>query len=732
MMGEADGSISAQQGTVKADWGLRGVSCADCARKAAAEVRTLPGVDEAEIQVLSGRLVITYDPASLERDHLRRVLDREGIELREDAPSPVTTGIAPRRPALPEAQTWTSRPARRTYLAGVFFFSGLFLHLFTGDPAILSAGPWYLPLSGVFHLAAAAAGGWNFFPGGIRSLLRLRLDMQVLMSIAIVGAVALGEYVEASAIAFLFSLAELMEDFAVDRARNALRSLMAMAPEKARVQRGGEVEEVPVEEVEGGEVLLVRAGERIPLDGTVSEGRGSLDQSPVTGESMPVERSEGEEVYGGSVLSDGYLEVTASGGFETSTLQRIIRLIQEAEQQKAPAEQFVDRFARWYTPSVVGVAVLITVVPPLFFTQPFTVWFLRALILLVIACPCALVISTPVSVVSALTAGARNGVLVKGGRYMEALGTVRTMAFDKTGTLTHGRPRVVEVRGFGGSEEEALRRAAALEERSSHPLARAVVAFAGEEGRGRTPEVTEFEVLTGEGVEGRVDSTRYGVGRPECFRLEGEDRSVVESMESGGRTVILAGPPGGAPELAIALADTVRPDAREALRELRSMGIRLIMLTGDREGTARSIAAELGIDEVRSQLLPEEKVEAVRELKLDGPVAMVGDGINDAPALALADVGIAMGAAGTDTALEIADVALMADDLSRLPYAVRLSTRAVRTIRQNIGASLIIKFTLALGVFPGLVSLITAVLVGDMGASLGVTANALRLVRVRP
>ncbi len=707
------------------------MSCADCARKAAAEVRTLPGVTEADIQVLSCRLMISYDPGALQLDELRKALRTEGIALKEEAGSG-TTG-SPSRPGAPSpSETWTSVPARRTYAAGLFFFLGLGVHLLTSDPVLLAAGFWSLPLSGLFHLAAAATGGWNFFPGGIRSLFRLRLNMQVLMSIAIAGAVAIGEYTEAAAIAFLFGVAELMEDFAVDRARNALRSLMALTPETARVRRDGEVAEVGVEEVAGGDLMLVRAGERIPADGEVVSGEGSVDQSPVTGESMPVERSRGDEVYGGSVLSDGYLEVAASGGFETSTLQRIIRLIQEAEQQKAPAEQFVDRFARWYTPSVVAVAVLIAVVPPLFFAAPFTAWFLRALTLLVIACPCALVISTPVSVVSALTAGARNGVLVKGGRYLETLGRVRTIAFDKTGTLTHGRPEVTDFLSLRGDEETALVRAASLEERSSHPLALAVVGFARSRHIEPDLEVDRFEVLTGEGVEGTVAGVRYAVGRPERFHLEGEDARRVEELEGAGRTVILAGPPGEAPELAFALADTIRVDARGALAELRSAGIRLVMLTGDRQGVAEAIAAELGIDEVRAGLLPGQKMDAVRALRKEGPVAMVGDGINDAPALALADVGIAMGAAGTDTALETADVALMADDLSRLPYALRLSRRADRTIRQNITASLVIKFTLALGVFPGVVSLITAVLVGDMGASLGVTVNALRLARLRP
>lgn len=444
---------------------------------------------------------------------------------------------------------------------------------------------------------------------------------------------------------------------------------------------------------------------------------------------MAVEKGRGDEVFAGSINDAGYVEVRVARLATESTLARIIQLVEEAEEHRAPSEQFVRKFSRVYTPVVTLLALGIMVVPTLAAGGDFTTWFVRGLTLLVIACPCALVISTPVAVVSGITSAARNGVLIKGGTYLEALADVRAVAFDKTGTLTHGRPEVTDVVSLNGvPEDEVIRIAAALESRSQHPVGRAIVAHAGDHG---LPEVTAFESHTGKGVSGEVEGTAYRVGKPDLFAA-GDGSAQVEALQKQGKTVVLVGTDADVLG-AIAVADTVREDAREAVAALHAQGIRhVVMLTGDNEATAAAIAEKLGVDEYRAELLPEQKVEAIRELEARfGGVAMVGDGVNDAPALAASKVGIAMGAAGTDTALETADAALMADDLSKLPYLFRLSSAGRRVIRQNVWASIMIKFVLAAGVFPGMVSLVVAVLVGDMGTSLGVTGNALRLARKR-
>jgi Cd2+/Zn2+-exporting ATPase len=734
-------------GPSHAEWDLRGVSCADCARKAADEVRRLPGVVDADIRVMASQLVLDYDPDALHLDSVRKALATEGIRLaageeagRETPGEMEGTHAAAHHHGIPsfDGSSWVSSRALRTYASGIAFLVGMALHVLTGDPDVFTITHWVLPVSGVAFLVAAAIGGMNFLPSGIRALTRLRLDMHFLMSVAIVGAVIISEFVEAAAIAVLFSFAELLEDHSVDRARNSLRELMTMAPETARVRTDGGMQEMPSVAVGVGAIVVVRAGERIPVDGIIHKGEGCLDQSPVTGESFPVDKEVGETVYAGTVLDDGYLEVETTRAYSESTLQRIVKLVQEAESSRAPAEQFVDRFARWYTPSVVLLALLLSTVPPILLGGAFDVWFLRGLTLLVIACPCALVISTPVSVVSALTAGARRGVLIKGGAHLEALRDVRIIAFDKTGTLTEGRPRLTEVRPINGMDsDQALRIAAALEANSAHPVATAVIDAWRESTGGDVadlPEVDDFSLLTGLGVKGTVEEVAYRLGRPTLFEVDEQLDLAISGLTEQGQTVAVLGPDHGSPVAVIGFADTARAEASATISELRALGIdQIAMLTGDNARTADAVGRQLNVDLVFPALLPDEKMDIIEQLQSEyGRVAMVGDGVNDAPALARADVGIAMGAAGSDTAIETCDVALMADDLSRLPYAVKLSRKAGRVIRQNITASLGLKLALALGVIPGAVTLITAVLVGDMGASLAVTLNAMRLASTSP
>jgi Cd2+/Zn2+-exporting ATPase len=499
------------------------------------------------------------------------------------------------------------------------------------------------------------------------------------------------------------------------------------------VVRGGREVTVAADEVREGEVVVVRPGDRLPVDGTVVEGGSQVNQAPITGESVPVEAEPGDEVFAGSINGDGYLRVETSRVGDESTLGRIVHLIEEAEAHKAPSERFVERFARWYTPTVTAAAVL-TVAVPVLAGGPFETWFLRGLTLLVIACPCALVISTPVAVVSGITAAARHGVLIKGGVHLEALDGVEVFAFDKTGTLTAGHPEVTDVVALDdGEPDRVLALAAAVEARSRHPLARTVVRAARKRGlEPEEPRVEGFEDIRGRGVRARVDGREIRVGVPELFEVDDRLRERVSTFRREGKTVVVVGPP-DRPAGVLAVADRPREEAARALERLREAGVgRIVMLTGDSREAAGPVARELGFDEVETGLLPEEKVERIRALEeRHGPVAMVGDGINDGPALAAATVGIAMGAAGSDTALETADVALMGDELSKLAYLYRLAHRGRGVIRQNIGASLLLKAGLAVGVPLGAVSLIVAVLVGDMGASLGVTANSLRLARVR-
>ena len=584
------------------------------------------------------------------------------------------------------------------------------------------------------------------------------------MTAGVVGALVVDLPFEAATLAVLYSVAELMERYSMDRARNSLRELVELAPDTATVLRDGEEQTVPAESVDVGERVAVRPGERIPLDGVVREGRSAVDESPVTGESVPVDKSRGDKVYAGTIADSGYLEVETTATAGDSTLSRVVELIEDAQSNKTEKERFIDRFAAYYTPIIVAGSALTFLLSPVVFGVTWTEAFRRALTLLVVACPCAFVISTPVSVVSGITSAARNGVLVKGGDHLEAMGAVRAVALDKTGTLTTGDLGVTDVVPLDGTDEaDLLACANALESRSEHPIAAAITAYAAERSVADR-DVTDFEAVAGEGVRADLDGVTHYAGKPGLFEELGFDlghahvetdggaRAVhadavecehgayvdlasetVPHLQSEGKSVVLVGTEDEI-EGIVAVADTVRPEATRAVERLRELGVeRVVMLTGDNERTAQVIGRRVGVDEVRADLLPEDKVRAVEELvKAYDGVAMVGDGVNDAPALAAATVGVAMGAAGTDTALETADAALMGDDLRHLPYLYDLSRRTVGVIRQNVWASLAVKAVLVAGAPLGLVSVAVAIVVGDMGMSLGVTSNAMRLAGVAP
>ncbi|MFB6195167.1 MAG: heavy metal translocating P-type ATPase [Haloplanus sp.] len=766
------------------------MDCASCAQKVGGALDRLEGVVDTQLSPTAGTATVTYDPATTDEAAVVAAIEGAGYEVVDGGEGGDSTGDGGESgdgvSVAPPAEVWTSPRALKTWAGAVFLVVGLLVEfVLTGlnveVATVLSAS---LGVADAAFLAATAVSGYPVVRGGYYSARNRSLDIELLMGAAILAATGIGYFVEAATLAVLFSVAELMETYAMDRARDSLRELVELAPDEATVVTDEGVETRPAEEVAVGEVVAVTPGEKVPLDGVVVEGTSAVDESPITGESVPVDKAPGDEVYAGSIASEGYLEVEVTATAGDSTLAKVIELVQGAEAERTETEQFVDRFAGYYTPLVVALAILTAAVPPLVIAAPMTFdlagvavvlpagwqpWFVRGLTLLVIACPCAFVISTPVSVVSGITSAARNGALVKGGRHLEAMGRVDTVAVDKTGTLTKGELAVTDVVPFGDRDEASvLALAAALERRSEHPIGEAVGDRAAEAGvteRG----VADFESIPGKGVRAVVDGETHYAGNPELFAELGVDlstpadggpasggattdggetvgegasdgvltagRSVeatVADLAAGGKTVVLVGTERGVVG-AIAVADEVRPEAAPAIERLHELGIeRVVMLTGDNEATARAVAEAVGVDEYRASLLPEEKVEAVRELGADGEVAMVGDGINDAPALAAADVGVAMGAAGTDTAIETADVALMGDDLAAVPYLYSLSHTANGVIRQNIWASLGVKALLAVGVPVGLVSVAVAVVVGDMGMSLGVTGNAMRLSRIRP
>ena len=693
-----------------------------------------------EKEVIANRLQRLIEVESLDFDLLDRIVTvrhRDGaVALVEDALRDI--GMAPRRLDDAAASAATADPTGRPGLGGA------------------SRGAWLLGSAGTLALAAEilawvrfeedawpiiamsvvsiVACGPTTFRKGVVALRTLTLNINLLMTIAVIGAIAIGQWPEAAMVTFLFAVAELIESRSVDRARDAIRSLMALSPETARVRRGDSWVEVAANEVRPGDLVQVLPGARVPVDGKITSGTTAIDQAPITGESIPVDRGPGDPAFAGTINQHGAIELEVTAGQSDTTLARIARTIRDAQSQKAPTERFVDRFARWYTPTVVLLAIAIAVAPPLLAAEPFRPWLYKALVLLVIACPCALVISTPVTIVSGLAAAARRGILVKGGVHLEQAARLRMIAVDKTGTLTEGKPALVEVVPMGAiTKDDLLRIAASLEATSTHPLAQAVArAWTGE-----LLAVTDARNIVGKGLEGVVGGTPVSIGSHRLAEERGVCNADVERelarLEASGCSVMVVWSGEHHQILGVlAVADVVRVSSIEAVKALHAEGIKLAMLTGDNSTTAKAVADQVGIDEVDANLLPEDKLATIERLvKEYGSVGMIGDGVNDAPALARASIGFAMGAAGTDTALETADVALMKDDLRGVPELVALSRRTAATLKANIALSIGIKavfFALAL---LGVATLWMAVF-ADMGASLLVAANGLRILRFEP
>jgi Zn2+/Cd2+-exporting ATPase len=689
---------------------VEGMDCHEEVAILERRLKRLSGLEALDADVIGQRLRIKYDAAKLSTGVIAEAVAQTGMRawLEHEEPAPVAASAGTRMQLLAGS--------------GLAFAAGVGVSFFGPPSWAWIPFAMSIALGGVFTARRAAT--------SIRSG---ALDINVLMVIAVAGAIALSEWTEAASVVFLFALAQLLESRAMDRARGAIRALMDLAPVEAIVLRDGHHDRIPVDDVRVGDTILVGPGEKVPLDGRVLAGDSYVNQAPVTGESLPIEKTAGDDVFAGTINGRGALDVAVTRLRRDSTLARIIHLVERAQAQRAPSQAFVDRFSRIYTPVVLALAVVVAFAPPLIASASWATWFYRSLVLLVISCPCALVISTPVSIVSALAAAARKGVLIKGGAHLEKMASIRCIAFDKTGTLTHGRLHVIGVLPMTGVESaEVVRLAASLEARSEHPIGRAIVDYASQTGV-RPVAVEAFQALPGRGAQARLGGHGLVAGSHRLFEERGlcsaEMEASLQTFTDRGCGSVMVAAAGSAVGV-IGVADQPREGARDAIDLLRQQGIaQVILLTGDQESAARTLAESLDLDGYRAALLPEDKVTAVEDLRRRyGSLAMVGDGVNDAPALAAADVGIAMGVAGTDAALETADVALMADELLKIPYALRLSRATMRNIRANIAFSIVLKGAFLILAVTGAATLWMAV-AADMGASLVVIANALRLLR---
>jgi Cd2+/Zn2+-exporting ATPase len=704
---------------------IKGMDCPSCAMNVENAVRKLNGIAKINVDFITGKAAIKYDRSLTNTSEIREAIEKAGYTALEDGMedhkgscSSCSTDIFEEKPPL-----WKQRNIRIIALSSMLLVLGLSIEYVTGTTA----------LSHILFLFVGVISGYSIAKKGISSLLKKRLDMNFLMTIAAVGAFSIGYGEEGASVLYLFFIAEFLEDYAGERARKSIGALVKLAPETAIVMRDGKEVNMHVHDVNINDITVVRPGEKIPLDGIVINGESSVNQAAITGESMPVHKKIGDSVYAGTLNEHGYLEIIVTKRSEDTVVSKIVRLVEEAERKKSPTEKFVDKFARYYTPAVIFLAAGVATVPSLVFGQPFDEWLYKALVLLVISCPCALSISTPVSMISAITGAAKNGVLIKGGNYIEEMAKAKVFVFDKTVTLTEGRPVVTDVLEVNSySANEILEIAASIESLSEHPLARAVVAKA-ESGGMSLKSTSEFKAIPGKGVRGNVNGNKCYIGSPAMFSELSIPfpQAIVRELEEEGKTAILLG--NRECMGIIAIMDKIRDAAPETIIMLKKMGMRVVMLTGDNERIAKAIANKLGIDEYHSGLLPEDKVRIIEELDQKyGKVVMVGDGVNDAPALAKSSVGIAMGAIGSDVALETADIALMHDDISKLPYLLKLSKKTLGIVKENIFTSIAIKGSFAVLAFPGIVTLWMAVAFGDMGLSLLVIVNAMRLALLRP
>ena len=697
-----------QKGNIKT-FDIEGMDCGSCAKSIENHLNTLPAVKNVSVNFSTGKMKIEHSGSV---EDIMSEVSKIGYKA----------SLQSNKKSIQTNKNKNDNGL--VILSGVLIALG-FIGSFTGISSLMST---------LLYAIAMVISGYKPVKSAFYAIKSRSLDMNVLMSAAAIGAALIGEWLEGATVVWLFAIGNYLQTKSIERTRNSIRNLMDLAPPEAWVQVGSEIIKKPVEEITVGDIIIVKPGDKIPLDGEIIQGESSVNQAPITGESIPVDKNIGDTVYAGTINEHGSLEIKVTKLVEDTTISKIIHLVEEAQEQKAPTEAFVDKFASIYTPVVFILALAIMVLPPLLGFGTWGEWFYKGLELLVVACPCALVISTPVAIVSAIGNAAKNGVLIKGGTFLEKAGAITAIAFDKTGTLTEGKPKVSEIKALTVSEEELISIALTLEDYSTHPIAKSIVGYANE--KGIQPKNGElFKSIVGKGVQATIEDDIYYAGNLKLFEeMNGSLEDVkkhVQEIQNKGKTVVIIGTQNQIIGM-IAVSDTIRETTASALKALKQSGVnQTVMLTGDNEGTAKMIASEANVNRYFAELLPEDKVDAIKKLQNEGhKVAMVGDGINDAPALATADLGIAMGGAGTDTAMETADIVLMADNLDKLPHTMKLSRKALTIIKQNIWFSIIIKVIALVLIFPGWLTLWMAVL-SDTGAALIVILNAIRLLKFK-
>lgn len=691
---------------------VQGLSCANCAMTFEKNVKKLPGVEDAKVNFGAAKIYVKGETTI---EELEKAGAFENIKVRDEKEK--------RGERVP---FWKQKENIKVYISTLLLIMSWFLNKQFGEGHIIPT---------VGYAFSIIIGGYSLFFTGLKNLSKLTFDMKTLMTIAVIGAAMIGEWREGATVVILFAITEALERYSMDTARQSIESLMDIAPKEALIRRGNEEMMVPVDDIQVGDIMIVKPGQKIAMDGVVIKGNSTINQAAITGESVPVSKTVNDEVFAGTLNEEGLLEVKVTKRVEDTTLAKIIYLVEEAQAERAPSQAFVDQFAKYYTPAIMILSFFIAVIPPLF-GGSWSEWIYQGLAALVVGCPCALVVSTPVAVVTAIGNAAKNGVLIKGGIYLEEVGHLKVMAFDKTGTLTKGIPSVTNIVPLKGNENEGLSIMAAIEKNSQHPLASAIIRKAKEMGLDlESVSVEEFQEITGKGVKGVVNNVLYYIGSPSLFEelhgnLDRTTKEKISQLQAEGKTVMVLGTEKEILSL-IAVADELRESSIDVIEKLNKLGIETVMLTGDNKKTAEAIGKQIRVTDIKADLLPEDKLYFINNFrKKHKSVAMIGDGVNDAPALAASSVGIAMGGAGTDTALETADVVLMSDDLNKLPYTVQLSRKSLAIIKQNITFSLTIKALALLLVIPGWLTLWIAIL-ADMGATLLVTLNSLRLLKVK-
>lgn len=691
----------------KQEYRLENLSCASCAMKFEHNIKNLPEVEDATVNFGASKVSV-IGKATVEEIEKAGAFD--GIKV---------TTVKQRQPE--KIPFFKRKENVLTVISFVFLVSGIIGSFVYEESHPLSIG---------LFIVSIVVGGFDLFKGGLVNLSRFYFDMKTLMTIAIIGAAIIGEWREGAVVVFLFAVSEALEAYSMNKARQSISQLMDIAPPTATIRKNGKLIEVDTDSIQINDVLIVKPGQKIAMDGIVIKGASAVNQASITGESVPVMKSIEDEVFAGTLNEEGSLEVKVTKRVEDTTIAKIIHLVEEAQAEKAPSQKFVDKFAKYYTPAIIMIAILVATVPPLFGAD-WQTWIYQGLAVLVVGCPCALVVSTPVAIVTAIGNAAKQGVLIKGGIHLEEIGRLQAIAFDKTGTLTKGYPEVTHVEA--DVPKEFIQKVMSIENYSQHPLAQAIVKYGAKE-HIHSVEIEQFQSVTGKGAEGVVEGTKWSVGSVSWIssisNVSFEVTTKIEQLQTEGNTVMLASAD-GVYQGFIAVADPVRPTSKVVLEKLKKAGIRhTVMLTGDDKLTANAIAMKLGMTDVEAGLMPEQKLSAIKSLiGKYKTVAMVGDGVNDSPALAAATVGIAMGGAGTDAALETADVALMGDDLEKLPYTIRLSRKALHIIKENIMFALGLKIIALLLIIPGWLTLWIAIF-ADMGATLIVVLNSLRLIKV--